>query len=811
MRDLAVILATFFFIYAPPIFANSNEDNTSVALQEKSQAPPRLNTLETIVVTSQKRVQSLQSIPVSVTALNEQTLANLQINDASEVADKVVNLNVTRSIGGLYNYFIRGVGMDDFNLSSVPAVGIYLDDVAIQNPVLANFALLDIQRVEVLKGPQVSLFGKNTTGGAINYVSKSARAGQDLNGKIVLDVGNNNLIRLKASAGHSLSNSLGLRMALNYEQYDGWLRGDEVKNNSNFHNGDRLGFNVKSHYVINDKLSAELAIYGARQQQISEIKSLLVADENTGLITLDNFDLSTVETPLINPRNNINALGGSIKLTSLFSGNELNWIASFEEVDSERMDDWGPQSINGGIYQVITYNTSDTLSWSQEFQLKSTEGAVQWLTGLLYTKDSGDLLQTAYIDPAGPGRPDDAIDDAGIGPLFDRGGWVETDTLNNSVYGQLEWPVSSNTSLTLGGRWTRQDLSPRVNVAGMLMDSPETPFPLGTYGWYSLGNDSFNIFEDYAGFDVIERFVSANGGFPASTDIDQSFNEWGGKLALTHNPQQDLMLYASLSRGFKMGAINSNPTTAAYLALVDNVVAPEILVTAEVGIKSEWLAKSLRINTAAFENRWQDYQFFLVYNPGNPADLFASLVNLPKAETRGIELEFDWLLTSELRLSGGIAWLETEVIDAKLDVINIREDLQAGFQGAVQNGDALPNAPEWAGNITLEKVWQGNWGDSQLTLHYNYIGEHIHALAGNNSEQWQHNFSEEAVGLLHASMTYSSASNPELTWQFWARNLTNEQYCTERATVPGTPTDNVRLCAQGAFREVGISLLWGFE
>ncbi|XOV80284.1 MAG: TonB-dependent receptor [Aestuariibacter sp.] len=764
-------------------------------------------TLEVIEVTAQKRIQPIQSIPIAITAISPEQLTELQIVDASSIDQLVPNLNTTRSISGVYNYFIRGVGMDDFNLSSIPAVGLYVDDVAIQNPTLANFSLLDIARVEVLRGPQNTLYGKNTTGGAVNFISKAPTAGQEAENLVSLYGGSDSLMRLAAATHFSPNDSSAMSLALLHERQDGRVSSTHPGNASQFHNKDKQGFKLRFASNLTADVDFTASLYGGRQRQIAEIKSLLIGDEDTGLIDIDKFSLDEVGTALINPPNNADSLGGYLKFRWHNSGYSFTSISAFEDVETERMDDWGSQGYPSDVSQVATYNSSNTRSYSQELQVLSPDSQTfSWLGGVLLNKETGDILQTAFIDPGGPGRPDDDIDDAGIGPLFDRGAWVEVDTLTYSVYGQLDTEVSENTQMTAGMRWSTQRLTPNVHAAGMLMDDVDMPFPLGTFGWYSLGNNGFDILRDFAGFSVINNFREANNGFPATAKINETYREWGGKLALTHQWQKDAMVYASIARGFKMGSVNSNPTTAAFQSLLDNTVTPETLLTYEVGIKSEWLERRIRLNASLFWNRWQDYQFFLVYNPGNPASLFASVVNLPEAETKGLEVESTSILTDYLTLNLGIGYIAAEVTDGEIDTSQIQEDFREGMQNSVLTGDQLPNTPEWVISASLRGDYPLSHGQLQWLLHYEFKDAHIHALAGNNSDVWQHNFSENAVNLFSASARYTPKSYKDLSFHLWARNLSNEKYCTERATIPGTSADTVKQCAQGAFRELGLGM-----
>lgn len=762
--------------------------------------------LEVIEVTAQKRIQSVQNIPISITALSAESLNSLQINQASEIATLIPNVNTTRSISGISNYYIRGVGMDGFNLSSIPAVGIYVDDVAVINPMLANFTLYDIARVEVLKGPQNTLYGKNTTGGAINFISNSANSDDINSGYAQVTFGSHQQLFLKGAFSTHLSEKLSVRLAGFSHQRDGLVTSEVAGNNTEFNDVAQYGGRVQSIYQINQALSISGSLYAGKQNQIAEVKSAINALNSDGIINLDEHDLSKNHSELINPPNDIDALGGYLKVNYQHNSYSFNSITSFEHVESERMDDWGSQHLPSSVYQSTTYNSTDTAYLAQEFQWQSkSQGPLQWIAGLLYSVEKGDLLQTALIDPAGPGRPDDDLDDLGIGPMFDRGAWVEQQSRTSSAYTQFTYSLTPQLNLTSGIRWTKQDLTPTVNSVGMMMDLAGQAFPLGSLGWLSLGNNDFDRFAEHMGFDRAKAFLAANGGFPASEKIDQTFNEWGGKLALDYHLSPQLMLYSAWSRGFKMGAVNSNPTTTAYQSLLSKVVKPETLITSELGFKADVSNYSLRINGAIFKNQWQDYQFFLVYNPGNPADLFASLVNLPKAESLGAELDIAWQAAPSLRVNLGIGWLDSEITDGALDTSGIPQQNVAGFQNQVKAGNTLTNAPEWTYSVTAIKTYQLDSSDIEMSVHYSYSSEHNHQLAGNNSKVWVKNFSDEATGILTVNALWLLGKEREYQIALWAKNLTDEQYCTERSVAPGASPETVRLCAQGESKSLGVT------
>ncbi|MDO6446506.1 TonB-dependent receptor [Colwellia sp. 1_MG-2023] len=765
-----------------------------------------IDSLEIIEVTAQKRTQSVQDVPISIAAISYQSLSSAKINQAMEVTTLVPNVNATRSISGLSNYYIRGVGMDGFNLSSIPAVGLYVDDVAIQSPALANFALFDLNKVEVLKGPQNTLFGKNTTGGALNFFTNEANNEDEITGFAEISIGNYHLIKTEGALSFPLSDKASVRLSGYSHQRDGTVTSNITNNPTEYNDVNRFGARLKLLYSFDEDRQLSISLYGGQQAQIAEVKTAMSPVNDELLININDQDLTSNHSSMINPPNDVEAFGGYLKFTTTHNNFIFNAISSFENVLSKRMDDWGGQHLASSVYQSAIYNSTNTEAISQEFQWQSkSESNIHWIIGLLYNLEYGDIFQAALIDPGGPGRPDDSIDDAGIGPMFDRGAWLDHKSQTLSAYGQFTYPITPKLNITTGYRWTTQKLQPTVHSAGMMMDLPGQEYPLGSLGWYSLGNNDFDRFSDFMGFKRAERFINANGGFPASEKIDEKFNEWGGKISLDYHLHKNMMLYGAVSRGFKMGAVNSNPTVTAYNSLLNKTVKPESLVTTELGFKTDLYDNTLRFNGAIFKNTWRDYQFFLVYNPGNPANLFASLVNLPTAESTGAEIELNWKASASLRFNIGMGWLNSKVTDGQLNTSGISPLIVDGFQNQVVTGNELTNAPKFSYSISALKTVEFNDSDLELSLHYTFLDKHTHQLAGTHNNIWRENFSEGMLGLLTLNSSFYFGLNREYLVSLWVKNTTNEKYCTERAIAPGTSPDTARLCAQGDPRSVGLT------
>lgn len=767
--------------------------------------------IEHIEVTAQKRVQSMQEVPVSITAITAEELSRYHLQSADEVVTLSANANATTAAGGMINYYIRGVGMDDFNLSSVSAVGVYIDDIALTNPMASAFSLFDIARVEVLKGPQNTLFGKNTTGGAITFHSVSPTLDSEPEQILRFGIGDNGLLQAEAAVETQLGQQTAVRLSAFSTKRDGIITSSIADNDSQYGNIDKTAIRLQILHQYNQSSQLLVNLHGARQNQVSAVRKVMLPKGQSEQINIADFDIYNIESNLLNPRDDGENLGASIKYSYDFEHFQFNSISAYDRFESQRMDDWSAQQSPSNVYALVTYNSTDTQHFSQEFRWLSTDDeSLQWLIGAFYAKDSGDLLQMAYIDPVGPGRADDAVEDAGAGPLFDRGAWLKQNTESFSVYGHAQYAHSDKLNSEFGLRWSRQSLQPTINAVGMMMDSPEQPFPLGTFGWYSLQSSPFDIRRDFAGFDVVDNFLSQNGGPAAASKIDKTFNELGARIGLNYHHSDSLMSYLTLSRGFKMGSVNSNPTTVAFNSLLDKIVEPETLTTLEAGFKSDWLDQTLRINGAVFVNHWQDYQFWLVSNPGPAPQLLATLANVPKAKSTGGELELLYILPSDTTMRFNLGLLDTEITNADVNTSGIPEGNIATYSSQVANGNELTNSPKVNYTLGLGQRFYLNAAELDLSLNYRYIGSHLNQIEGNNSDVWLGNYTQPSINVLDISANLLFGAEQQYQLNLWSKNLFDKSYCTERNAVPASNTEILRLCNQAQPRSFGLALSVSF-
>lgn len=794
-----------------PIMAPIAAFCSSVTYANESQ--PGITELEEIIVSSQRREQSLQDIPITVNVISADELESRQFNELADIANSLVLVGANYNPGGITNYYIRGIGLDDFNLSAIPSVGIYSNEVAITNPMAANLGLFDIERVEVLKGPQNTLFGNNTSGGAINVITgKPDLTAESLSGYLRASLGSFEEQKINAAINVNASANLGFRIAGFSRQRDGLVASTVAGNDTEYGDIDQQGLRLQSLWAPTDKLSLLASFETARQNQINPIRSLLEADADGIAIDPSRRDAFSTDSQLINPPNDIDTDTFSLRIDYALERVDFTGISAYQTVESLRADDWGPQLVSSSVPIIINYSATDTEQLSQEFQFRAKpEQPLQWLAGYLYSEEKGQLLQAAYIDPLGGGRPDDAVTtDAGTGPLLDRAALVDLDTVTHSVYGQLEYMFVDKWAVVAGYRWSRQDIEPTVASAGMMMDLPGQEFPLGSFGWFSLGNPDFDINRDAVDFTIARNFKNANGGYPAQTDIDRRFTEWGGKLGLQYFYNEDVMSYVSVSRGFKQGTVDSNPTTVTFASLIDGVVTPETLITYELGFKSFWLNKQLKLDGALFYNDWEDYQYFLVSNPGAPQDLLAQLVNVPEARTKGIELDAVWIINQHWRLQAALGLLNTEVTNGNLDTTGVPAAGVETFQSQIVSGNELTNSPDKTYQLALQNIEQTPWGELTSQLNYRFIDSHPHQIRGTNTAEWFESFSEDDVALWSFNSLLRFGSQAQYSVSVWGKNISDEKYCVERAQLPGV-SGNPRLCSYAQPRSWGVAAGYDFQ
>lgn len=622
------VIASIIASIVTPMTVAAQNSNTSLTLEE-------------ITVTAQKREQSLQSTPIAISALTSEALEAKGITDFYNLTNQVPTLTLSNN-GGVPLVNLRGTGNEINSLGADSGVGLHLDGVFLAQPAGFAATLYDVERVEVLRGPQGTLFGRNTTGGSINVISASSTDEFEAFGDVTF--GNYNKTRVRGVVNLPLSDTVGLRIAATKDDRDGFARNINPSVNDELDDEDSYFIRATLDWEISDAASLSLKVISNEREDSGvflkgEASGVPGADSGTGFLSpppfsaivlgvggfgVDPFDPavgfiapSTGQVIQPNPtdprvtRSEIQGERSRYETNGITA--DLEWdlgsvtfksLTSFYEVENGFRQDFDDSELP--IFGV-TEGLSNTETFSQEFQLSSNAwNSVEWVVGLYYFDNEG-TRETAIID---------SIFDAlgGTPDVLDAGGFVadgSIDVLAYSAFGQATWSVNDKLNLTAGLRVSR---------------------------------------DEKEAFDLLFAFAPNLTGVFQQVDVGASVEstEPSGRVTLDYQLNDDSLVYLTYGRGFRSGAIN-------LLAPLDPAVDPEFADSYEFGSKNRFFNDRLQLNIAVHYTEYSDQQFTQFGSAGTQF-----IVSSGESTAFGIEADFDALITDKLSIDGSFGWIEAE-------------------------------------------------------------------------------------------------------------------------------------------------------
>lgn len=714
---------------------------------------------EEIVVTARRREENLQQIPVSATAFTQSNLEERSATRLYDLAATTPNLDITSGTfaGDTSDavVFLRGVGQGDTSVFSDPGVGIYLDGIYLARAQGSLLDLVDLERVEVLRGPQGTLFGKNTTGGAIQLITR--RPGRSLASRLSLTAGNYQTLDGQLSVDAPLSENIAGTVALYSANSEGWSR--SLASGQKFHDDGRDLVRAGLEYApaaggLQAYLTADyLKEKGAGGNQA------MIALADTPFLAFYNQVLADQGFPTYNssyvvddPRFSWGAgssigksflegevFGLSLDLTHQSRAFLLRSLTGYREIDYESANDpdGAPIELSEGLFHERQHQVSE------ELQLQGKTDNVDWLVGALYFEERprennkefvlGGLFEALERAPGpiyafpgvpaflcNPGPPPPGVPCfGGAGNPLNFAFYVGTGrdvalTLENeswAVFSESTWHLAEKLSVTVGARYTEDRKSFRYL----------THTGLGT-----LEYDLFN---------------------------EDSWGDWSGRLSLAYQARPEVLLYGNLSRGFKSGGFNGRPQSRGVLDPFD----PEYVISTELGLKADLLDRRLRLNAAIFASDYRDIHFGASLQGAAGEPVFVTQ-NAGKAEIRGLELEGELHPGNLWVISGSAALLDTELVEVDPRV-----------PPGIDEGNQLPHSPKSTFSAGLQKSWV--LGHAALIARSDYT----HSAKFYNDIANEETVAQQAYGLLSARVTYApDAGRWELS--LFGTNLTDETY-----------------------------------
>lgn len=642
--------------------------------------------LEEITVTAQRIEQNLQSVPVAVTALTGDYLEKFNLRNVTALDSAAPNLSFAPSTGGgssQVSAFIRGVGEFDFLLTTDPAVGVYVDGVFLARTFGSNLELADVERVEVLRGPQGTLFGKNNIGGAISLTTKRPTGSGD--GRIEASVGNYDTLRLDAYGDFRLTDQLAIGVSVLHRRSDGWQKRPHGENGGK---EDRWAGRLTLAWGGDDGFESRFSLDGATQSQPSNA-NVMIAYNPAGLVApfLPLFNAFVVPTtPCCTPprdkdrsgaqgplvRDDMDAVGATwINEWQVNDGTQIKSITAFRKMRA----DFGRDGDNS----FVNYNgdVHDERHWqfSEELQASGDAGWVNWVAGLYYlkerTRDHTQLVTAHGLFDALSAFGDSEIEDlfnlylARYALDFNLDFRNRQTTEDYAVYINGEFPFTERLSLQAGLRYTheKKDFSQFV----IRSDSQRSLF---------LPINPFTGEVDTSNVSVPSSACSDLKNEGTFFTCHSSWNELSPRVSLNFQWTPDVFAYAQISRGFRSGGMNGRPTN---ISLIQDY-KPEHLNSAEIGLKTLFADRRVRLNTAAFYNQYEDMQVLLTRGTT------IIIANAAKAIVYGVEMDLEAALTSAWSMRASVGYVHNEYE-------KWRDDL----------GDYtwrnLRNAPEWTANF----------------------------------------------------------------------------------------------------------------
>ena len=620
--------------------------------------------LEEITVVAQRRSENLQDVPIAISALSEAAIEKADIHDLTDIATRVPSLTYSPFSPGQNIVSLRGVSSNDDGAGTDNSVAIFVDEVYLGRVSNINPEMFDIERVEVLRGPQGTLYGKNTIGGAINIVSTRPDT-ERFSAKLRANFGNYERTDFAGLLTGPLTENLAGKFSFSYRNRDGWV--DNVVLNKKQKDDDVQAYRGQLLYTSENTEIMFTADYNrldvedmARIPQTQVVGSLgPIVDQYRALCGDRGPKCSTNPSDGFAKRD---AWGVSMHVTHDFRIGELKSITAYREHEV----DWEMDSV--GVSIPLTDDILDkTDQFTQEVRWSGDTDTLNYVFGFWYLNEQTNRFEVF-----------DIIADKNI-TGSDRYRQInETDSY--AGFGQVDWLLTEGVTLTVGGRYT--------------------------YEKKEIVNDA-----------VAGDFVVINQTF--ANTREETWTSFIPKISLTWQPREAMTVYGTIAKGFKSGGFPAAPTT-----IVDTEpLAQEEALNYEVGLKSD-LLDNVRLNTAFFYTKYEDLQIQrfgprlgCVENPATPQiECFGAFqtFNASDAEVKGVELELTWVPVENLTLSGFYSYLDSEFTDTNVPGSVFEE----------QTGNDLLFTPRNKYSINAEYVLPLNErGELSANISYRYTDD----------------------------------------------------------------------------------------
>lgn len=681
----AVAVTTALFGMAMPAMA-----------QDTASEDDELRRLERIQVTARRTVENLQEVPVSVSSFSDQDMERVGLTDITELQQRMPNttMQVSRGTNSTLTAYIRGIGQQDPLWGFEPGVGIYIDDVYIARPQGAVLEVFDVERVEVLRGPQGTLYGKNTIGGAMKYVTRQLTGDNEFS--IRGTVGSYNQRDLHLSGQTALSDNFYVGAAFATLNRDGF--GEYRNTGDDNYNKELQTARISAMWLPSDTVSVRFAADRTEDDSNSKGGYRLTQSQVTGQMPYDSvYDSDTA----MSVDNFVKTEGMSLTVDW-----EIDEHWSFKSVTAKRegFTDTNIDFDSTPQPTLLVPAIYEDEQFTQEFQFNYHSDNFRFVGGYY------------YYDGEACGVFGTLLGQWGV--TVENGGCVETES--QAVFGQGTYRFDDQWSLTLGGRYTKDEKAANVQ----------------RFTYLGL---------KYPNQDVGDPLV-VNSDF----ETDADWSRFSPHVSVSYQANRDLMYYASYSNGFKSGGVDMRADVSLNPD-ARNPYDPEIVDTFEFGLKSELMNGSVRLNAAVFYSDYQDMQ--VTVQRATETGVASQVLNAADATVKGFEIESIARITDTFSMNFTVGY-----VDASFDKVEFFNPNTQQVED-VSGIWSFANTPKWSANIGFrqdfgnvwngELVWSGNVAYRSATQIFevpSMLDMGAYTIA-NTSLMWYHNQGQWHAGL----------------------------------------------------------------
>ncbi len=683
--------------------------------------------LEEVVVTAQKREQNIQDVGVSITALSGDQIEALGLRSSEDIAAQTPGLIATSFSGdsSVSIFSIRGVAQNDFADHQEAPTAMYVDGVYIANTGAAGFQMFDVDRVEVLRGPQGTLFGRNATGGLVHVINKKPT--DEFEAYIDSTIGNFNAGRIEAAVGGAISDNVNGRFSILRDKADGYF---ENPTGPDMRNRDLTSWRGQIAVELSEATEVNLSVWS----NVVDNNRAGAYDFRTSYMEIGDIDTDWQGSPDDTPAPNYgnqnpigvidkDSKGATVTLTHDFENMTLTSITDVQSLSKFYRED-----SDGNLSRSLDfYSDQDGDQFSQEIRLDGGDEDTKWVGGFYYLS----------ID----GKYDSEIAMPTFGGATKNEFTLETSSW--SLFGQIEQDLSDKLKVTAGLRYTSDEKEYAIDSTC----SPVDTLPLGG----SWNNDPAFGPNDCSWF---SSFDPAN---PIIVEVDQVFafdrkdDDFSGKLQLDYRISDDTLVYGGVSRGMKGGGYTA--PLDGFLPANELSYEPEILTSYEAGIKATMMDGRARINAGVFHYDYDDYQGFIFQG-------LTSVVRNHQANITGGEVEFYISPAEGWDISLGMSKIDATVKDVEVS-------------SGVFADQTMITAPDLSANWLVRKSWSAFCGEMSAQVDGYYVDDQQYNTTNSILA------SGEAYSVWNARVGYS-AEHGKNSYEvsLFAKNLADEEYKT---------------------------------